>query len=648
MTTIVRHEHVQITGLMASPDARNACAAGCLRVGSARLALLLLACLGGMGSLGAADILNRPPPDSATAVLDHDSAMRLVELGRRAMNDSNTTPARSVDAALAFVSALHFFATSGDQDMISELNANIFWCKKRMNLDDLRGFLAAKGGDANDAKLIAEAAALVEQQVQASEAQAYFDRANAYAQEHPTAYAQITSRYFEVAERFPNTELSAKAQRLSLDAQKQLLELTKAAQEILRATIFTRVIAASAPGREAVPVADDLRTAVTTIRKQYKDDYAKRRPSQKRRLSRLLAKDAADRNQSAAMRYALYDEAGGLALEAKDYLGLLNLGDDMAGNFALDATQKKLAWLGKERGNTVAIAITKLLATPLDADANTLVGKELCFTERYWDEGVRLLALGNDPVLKNVADMEVLKPEGSAQQVELADRWDKLATKASGPMKEQMVARSVHWFGKAQPGLKGFTRDRVAKRLVELGELLPYTLFNYAIDLTVKQWERIPFKAIEVPATNERQDTGLVLTRGMRVRIVPHPTETWSFNYGSYTWNHSVTKAPMANIFDTNCWGRDVLKADNERCIFPDEEHYPNIIGALVMCIDKGQVNLAGLLKGEEQAARVKYDNISSEGSLTGLGRVFIGPHLPGNGKGSGKLRVKICILHEE
>ena len=645
MTTVAQHERGQITEQLASPDARTTCAAGCLRVGSARLALLLLACLAGIGGLGAADIFIRPPPDSAAAVLDRDSAMRLVELGRRAMSDSNTTPARSVDAALDFVRALHFFSTSGDLDMVRELNANIFWCKKRMNLDDLRVYLAAKGGDAGDAKLIAEATALVEQQVQSSEAQAYFDRASAYAQDHPTAYAQITSRYFEVAERFPNTELSAKAQRLSLDAQKQLKELTMAAQDALRATIFTRVIASPSPGRETAPAADDLRTAVATIRKQYKDDYAKRRPSQKRRLSRLLAKDAADRSLPAAMRYALYDEACGLALEAKDYLGLLNLSDAMADNFALDATQQKQARLGKERGNAVATAIAKLLTTPLDADANAVVGKQLCFTEHYWEEGVRLLALGNDPVLKTVADMEVLKPEGSAQQVELADRWDQLATKANGPVKEQMIARSVHWFGKAQPRLKGFTRDRVAKRLVELGDLLPYTLFNYAIDLTVKQWERIPFKAIEMPATSTRQDLGLVLTRGMRVRIVPHPTEIWSFNYTGYTWNHYKTKEPMPSIFDTNCWGRDVAKSDNERSLTGNEE-FP--IGALVMCIDKSPMNLAGLLKGEEQTARVKYDNISVEGSLTGLGRVFIGPNLPGNGKGSGKLRVKICLLDEE
>lgn len=609
----------------------------------AALALLLIAFMASMNHLAAADAM---APDGQPAVLDRDAALRLVEAGRRAMIDSNTIPARSVDAALAFVKALHFFATSGDNDIIRELNANIFWCKKRMNLDQLRGFLAAKGGDAGDAKLIAEAADLVAKVVDTSEAQAYFDRANAYVQANPTAYAQITTRYFEVAERFPGTDISAQAQRLSLAAQKQLMELTKAEQEALRATIFTRAAAIPAAGREALPSAEDLRSAVTTIRKQYKDEYAKRRPAQKRRLAGLLAKEASDRSKPATMRHALYQEAGALALEAKDYLGMLKLADTMAEVFAVDANEQKLAWLGKESGNSMAGAIITLLNTPLDPDANTVVGKGLCFNENQWDEGVRVLALGNDQVLKTVAEMEVMKPEGSAQQVELADHWHKLASKTFGSQKEQMIARSVYWYGKAQPDLKGITKDRVAQRLSELNDQLPYTKFNYARDLTVKQWERIPVKSVTLSATSSRQDTGLVLTRGMRVRIVPHPTETWSFNYSRYTWNHYETKQPISNIFDTNCWGYDE-KAKTARTMSSDAA-YPRAIGAVVMCIESGQANLAGLLKGEDQTAFVKYDNKTIEGSLSGLGKVFIGANLPGNGKGTGSIRVKICVLDEE
>jgi hypothetical protein len=608
------------------------------------LALLLITWVVWSDHLGAVDAM---AIEQHPAELNREGALRLVEAGRRAMIDSNTTPARTVDAALAFVKAVQFFNTSGDSELVRELKANIFWCKKRMNLDQVREFLAAKGNDPGDAKLITEAADLVAKVVDTSEAKAYFDRANAYAKANPTAYMQITSRYFEVAERFIGTDISEQAHRLSLAAQKQMMEQTKIEQEMLRATIFTRTAAIPAPGRNALATPEDLRDAVATIRKQYKDEYANRRPAQKRQLAAYLAKEAGDNSKPVTMRYALYQEAGALALAAKDYFGLLKIADTMAGDFAVDAKDQKLAWLGKVTGDTMAAALVTLLNNPLDPKANAVVGKGFCFNENQWDEGVRVLALGNDQTLKTVAEMEVLKPEGSAQQVELADHWHELSGKVSGSQKEEMIIRSVYWYNKALLELKGITKERVAQRLLELNELLPYTKFNYAKGLTVKQWERIPVKPVELSASSSRLDTGLVLTRGMRVRIVPHPTESWSFNYSSTMWKHYETKEPMSNIFDTNCWGQDAkIKGLGGRTIRGTS--YPDVIGAVVMCIETGKSNYAGLLKGEEQPAFVKYDNHTIEGSLSGLGKVFIGANLPGKGIGSGSIRIKICVLDEE
>ena len=515
--------------------------------------LLLITWMAWSEHLGAVDMIFEDHP----TVLNRESALKLIDVGCRAMIDSDTTPARAVDAALAFVKALQFFSTSGDPAIVEELNANIFWCKKRMNLDQIRSFLAAKGSDAEEENLIAKAAEIVTKAVDSSEAQAYFDRANTYAKENPTNFTQITSRYFEVAERFSGTDISIQAQRLSLAAQKKVVEQTKAKQEAMRATIFTRVAIPSA-GREELAPPEGLNAAVATIRKQYKDEYAKRHPAQKRSLSRLFAIEAEDRSKPATMRHALYQEAVTLAIESKNYFRILKLADAMAEVFAVNAKEQKLAWLSKESGNAIAKAITTLLNTPLDPEANAVAGKELCFNENQWDEGIRVLVLGNDQALKTVADMEVLVPEGSAQQVELADYWHKLAGKASSSQKEQMIARSVYWYEKAQPDLKGFSKERVAKRLIELMDQLPYTKFTYAKGLTVKQWDRIPVKSIPLLATKELQDTGLVLTRGMRVRIVPHPTDTWNFDYGDYRWEG------LSNIFDTNCWGGTWETKDNK------------------------------------------------------------------------------------
>ena len=42
------------------------------------------------------------------------------------------------------------------------------------------------------------------------------------------------------------------------------------------------------------------------------------------------------------------------------------------------------------------------------------------------------------------------------------------------------------------------------------------------------------------------------------------------------------------------------------------------------------------------------YDGKTIEGSLSGLGKVFIRSFMPGTGKGKGVIRVKICVLNDE
>ena len=618
-----------------------------LRGRTALLAAAACAALAlGPASVQAQDAMDDAPHDHTAAPLDRDEALHLVEAGKRAMGDSDGSPARTVDAALAFANALRFFTAAGDSDMVCELNADLFWCKKRMNLEEMRSYVAAKGGGADERKLIAEASAALGKQVQADEVQGYFDRAGAYARAHPEDYAQITSRYLEVAERFPGSPLGAQAQVLSLAAEKQLLERNRAQQEALHATIFTRPAPAPAPDRAALPPPEAVRAAVAELKKQRKDEYAQRRPGQKRRLAARLAKDAEDAAQPPALRYAMLAEAEAVAVDAKEYYALLTTADAVAASFAVGAKEQKLAWLARERGSAVPAAMAKLLDDPLDGEANATVGRELCFVERHWDEGLPVLAHGDDAALKAVAEMELFKPEGTLQQVELADRWYELGVKASGVAKEQMIGRSAGWYARALPGLKGMTKERIARRVDELAELLPYTLYNYANDLTLKQWERIPGKAIALSAASQRQDTGLVLTPGMRVRIVPNPLETWNFAYPRYRWMDRRTKEAIGNVFDTNCWGWDP-KAKTARSITADNA-YPAAIGAVVMCIDNGPKNLIGLLKGDEHAGMVKYVDGKTEGSLSGLGRVFIGANLPGKGKGSGQIRVKICVLDDE
>ncbi len=599
---------------------------------------LLLVALLVPGPLAAGEAGSEAGPNAAQPVDPRAEALKNVALGNRAMVESNKTPARAVEAALAFVKALHYYQSVDDTEMICELDADIFWCKKRMNLDEMKSFLAAKGGSAQDAQLIAEADQRVARQVNAAEAKSYLERADRFAHEHATDFSQIATRYFEVAERFPGTEIGTRAQRLSLEAQKRLNTALQQEHDALFETIFSRAAPPPPADRLLLPAVEAVHAAVAELRKRYKEDYAIRRPAHKRHFAATLAAAAADPGMASDLRFAAFDEAATLALEAKDYLQVLTVAESLANAFAVDAKERKLLILNRDHGNPVAAAMVKLLDAPADKDANLVVGKYCCLEMRRWDVGAPMLVRGGDPGLKAVAEMELIRPEGTMQQIELADRWSELGMKSFGPTKEQLMARSFYWYAQPYYNLSGITRERIDKRLEEVGDLMTPTQLNFTWSLSVKQWERLPAKPLVLTATKERVDTGMLLTRGMRAVVVPHPSDTWTMNYAMYLWDK------IANVFEVNGWGYD-LQAKTWRSVRGTPK--PDTVGAIVVSIDKGPWGYAGYLVGDEKSAVIPYEKEKGWG-LSGLGKVFAGCNLTGNGSGKGQIRVKVVVLEDD
>src|SRR5579862_6944958 len=192
--------------------------------------LLIIACAGSLAA-GEAAVPSTPPvadPGGAAppatpiaqapgaTTLTQKEAEQLVAAGKQAMQDSNADPSRSVAAAVSFSKAIKYYEAAGDIDRVCDLEANIFWCKKRMNVDDVKAFVAQKSGDKSVAEALAKADAVATRQKRKTEAKNYFDRAEKYAKEHPGDYEQFSVHYFEVAERFVGTDLSLQAQKLSL------------------------------------------------------------------------------------------------------------------------------------------------------------------------------------------------------------------------------------------------------------------------------------------------------------------------------------------------------------------------------------------------------------------------------------------------
>jgi hypothetical protein len=125
---------------------------------------------------------------------------------------------------------------------------------------------------------------------------------------------------------------------------------------------------------------------------------------------------------------------------------------------AYEDTQKATAQLEKE---------------PTDPAANLIVGKYKCFAKGDWDGGLVMLALGNDETLKALAQREIQGAEKPSEQARLGDDWWSLADKQEGVDKKQVQRRAAYWYSKALPGLSGMAKDKLQKRIEEVGFLGP-------------------------------------------------------------------------------------------------------------------------------------------------------------------------------
>jgi hypothetical protein len=546
-------------------------------------------------------------------------ASALLAAGNQAMRESNETPSRAVDAALAFIKVLPYYKKVGQTDMVVDIEAAVFWAKKRMNIDDVNRFLAAKGGSAADIALLASADQVANRAVSLEEAQLYFDRAEKFATDNPSALGRIAARWYEVAERFVGTEIGKKAHDFSLAAQKKDSELLALERTAKSETIFSQPeIIYDTSTLIKPPSEPEIKVAILALKKERKEYFAKRRPSQIMKLIKSFIDEAKNDKLASDRRMALIRSAMDMSVDINDLHQLFVLGEIEASIFSgAGVRDRQRAALQLKRMNPSVTAIIKLFDDPQDADANLQAGRYYCLDIRRWDDGIPMLARSSDKYLKDIAGMELIRPEGWMQQVELGDRWFAAMKKSYGPAKQSMAIRSHYWYSRAKPQLSGITQLRITQQLEDLAEYIPLDQVNFET-LTAKQWDRLPVKPIDVLAEDQRQDVGLVLKKGMTVRVVPHPSERWTMDYHNYTWRN------IGNVFDTNALGLEG-EENNGRTIRGENKIR---LGCLVMTLEKHAPVVAGVITGE--------------------GRVYLGPNMPGTGEGRGKIRVKILMVDEE
>jgi hypothetical protein len=535
---------------------------------------------------------------------------------RRYNEDQGRNATAIVDAAIAYGRARSLLPADAPPEMTSDIQANLFWCRKQMNLEALKDYIARKGPDFAIASQ--QMRAVAETPVDPVQAPVYARLAEAYAVANPGDHLQIAIRFTEIAERFPGTQQGTDANRRAAAALQAQMRTMQEAQQAARETRFTRP-AQVVPGRTAVPGVQAQKDAQTLIRKSYAKAYAKRDAAAKSRLARRLIDESAKNVSDPAVFHQMLCEAIRLSSEAEAYEPLLDAVDRLASTFTgIDPQTEKQTALKRMSGKAVAAAVLKLLADPRDPAANQTVGKWYCFSARRWDEGFRLLALADDAELARVAGMDQAVPHGTTEQLQLADAWYDLSLRQR-PKDDRtgMQARAMHWYLQSVDGLDGLAKERVAKRIAEIDKLLPLDLENVDWDgLTASQWDKLKGRVAAVNARVDRFDPQIALGAGDRFRVVPNPADNWTITIDG--WIGEGRK-------QTCDWrGYD----DNVRYLGRGAQNFN--LGALLAWVENGERHNAGIVSGP--------------------GRLYFAPHIVGwvTGDRTGIIRVKLVPVGDD
>ncbi|MFZ5830810.1 MAG: hypothetical protein ACOY3P_12015 [Planctomycetota bacterium] len=105
-----------------------------------------------------------------------------------------------------------------------------------------------------------------------------------------------------------------------------------------------------------------------------------------------------------------------------------------------------------------------------DPEANLVCGKYHCLVTGDWNRGLAMIRKGSDSLLKTLAEADAERHESVQEIVAIADRWWNASQREDPATQKIMQDRASYWYQRAYRKLKGPARDRVKRRLDELGQ----------------------------------------------------------------------------------------------------------------------------------------------------------------------------------
>ncbi|HLX62081.1 MAG TPA: hypothetical protein VKX17_12435 [Planctomycetota bacterium] len=404
-----------------------------------------------------------------------EDADELAAKGIAALKLSQNEPDAIVSAAIFLGQAKEIYEAKKDDAKAQEMNSDLYWCKKKMTLQQMEAFL--KGGDAINAK-IAQRMKEIEAAPPADEAQTYFNRAEAYANAHPNEHLLIAVRFYEVADRFKGSDLSLQAQDRLL--KEITLEKTGAANSGASARENPATAPVDPAKKVALPAAAKQKEALKTIKDLYKEEFAKSAPKDKAALAAKLDKQADESAGDPAARYVLLTQAAALAAQAGELERLTGILDKLAAGFESDFKDFKKAQLSAAMSKItdaklakVASALKVLIDKPDDAAANLTLGKYKLQAGDI-EHAAAFISKSKNAAFISLIKQELSAPQDATAQYAVGDAiWESGDKAADNDDRVLCHARAAYWYAKAVQSLTGLAKAKVEKRLDEAVAAMP-------------------------------------------------------------------------------------------------------------------------------------------------------------------------------
>ena len=305
----------------------------------------------------------------------------------------------------------------------------------------------------------------------------------------------------------------------------------------------TNISAQQPPKPAAMPPAEEIRTAVETLKEVYEKNYdlAETGTEGKLILARKLF-ELAPMRKTAAMVFACYDEARRLAAMGGDVTIALSAAEALQTRFTgVPATlmAETLVWVGKSplsakdaetlaplaraaaaaaldredyaaatelagvalaaakkagdpdfalemRGfrakiDALAKAADTVKTRPDDPEANGVLGSYWAFDRGNWNAGLKYLAKGSDKALADVAARDIGSPKTAKERTALGDAWLKLSKTVEGDRQRLLAERAWEWYSAAVAVATGDDDLKPTERAREIEQAYP-ALFNRVLE----------------------------------------------------------------------------------------------------------------------------------------------------------------------